>query len=60
MATAKNKEQYLAAWFAHIQQLNTLALAANVTWEELQQVKAQLNGWVDRAAARDFAEEVKA
>lgn len=48
---ARNEAQYRAAWESHVLQLNTLAMAADVSYEELTALRAQLAEWIDKAAA---------
>ena len=54
-ARARNENKYRESWEFHINQLTHLALAADVTYDEMMEVKSRLMGWLENAAKRqDF------
>lgn len=54
MRTARDKKQYELAWTLHINELATLALAADIPYNEWSAAKQRMLQWLDKACERDF------
>lgn len=46
---AKSKDHYRQAWESHIQNLATLALAADIPYDEYRAARDRLLQWLDKA-----------
>jgi hypothetical protein len=55
---AKNREHYLESWKHHINQLCTLAIDADLEYEEWKKIEKKLNKILDAAADECFPIQV--
>lgn len=55
---AKNLKDYLSAWQWHINQLATLAIAADVTYDDYNHIKEHLESWLATAIENQRAKEI--
>jgi len=56
---AKDPAQYKQAWQWHIDQLASLALAANIPYHHYVEVKATLEGWLTEAVTQHNLDEAQ-
>lgn len=54
---AKTPEHYRAAWESHIQNLTTLALAADIPYDEYRAARDRLLQWLDKAMENEWSKE---
>jgi len=57
MARAKDPTEFRQAWQWHIDQLSSLALAANIQYAHFVEVKAELESWINDALLNNLKDD---